>query len=107
MDEDGLWCCEPHGGQDELQSWRAWVSDLNIEIQLRRQARAIRLPSSPYQPQSAVRLLNTCLIVMFIDVAHELPVFSVHQSILASLPLLHLVIALFVNFIVVTYLLSV
>ena len=104
MDEDGLWCCESHGGQDELQSWRAWVSDLKIEIQLRRQARAMRLPSSPYQPQSALRLLNKCLIVVSIAVAHELPAFSVRRSVLAILPLLHLVLAFFVNFIVVTYL---
>ena len=41
------WCCRPHGGPRELQSWQAWASGLEPKIHLPRQAHTMRSPSPP------------------------------------------------------------
>ena len=86
------WCCGPHGGPRELQSWRAGAPDLEVEIDPPRQARTLWPSSPPYHPQSALRLFNVCLIVVFIAVVSESPAFSIRPSVSASLSRLHLII---------------
>ena len=86
------WCCGPHGGPRELQSWRAWAPGLGSEIHPPRQARTARPPLPPYQPRSASRLSIMRLIVVFIAVARESPALSIRRSILTTLSRLHLVL---------------
>ena len=86
------WCCGPHGGPRELQSWRAWAPGLGPEIHPPRQARTVRPPLPPYQPRSASHLSIMRLIVLFIAVARESPALSIRWSVLTILPRLNLVL---------------
>ena len=52
------WYCGPHRGPSEIQSWRAWTPYLKIEIQPRRQKRAVRPLLPFYWPQTLLRLFK-------------------------------------------------